>query len=69
MDTAFFSPLTEEPRGLSKTEHWRILSGIPADALWNTGPEALVMDENRGGYGCKDCLNRVYGLRIMGVRS
>ena len=69
MDTAFFSPLTEEPRGRSKTEHWRILSGIPADALWNTGPEALVMDENWGGYGCKDGLPWVKELRAYGVRS
>ena len=26
------------------------------------------MDENRGGYGCKDCLNRVKGCFFMGVR-
>ena len=26
------------------------------------------MDENRGGYGCKDCLNRVKGCFFMCVR-
>ena len=41
---------------------------ILGEWLGNTGLESSVMGENRGGYGCKDCLYRVKGLRVMGVR-
>ena len=37
----------------------RIYSVILGNKVGNTTDPVLVMGENRGGYGCKDCLYRV----------
>ena len=42
---------------------------ILGNKVGNTTDSVLAMGENRGGYGCKDCLYRVKGRRAMGVRS
>ena len=46
----------------------RIHSAILRNAVGNTTDSVLAMGENRGGYGCKDCLYRVKGSWAMGVR-
>ena len=46
----------------------RISLAILEDGFGNTGCEALVMGENRGGYGCKARAYRVKGSWAMGVR-
>ena len=43
--------------------------GILEKGLWNTDFEALIKDENWGGYGCKDGYHWVKELRAYGVRS
>ena len=45
-----------------KSRYRRMQFGILGNGFGNTGCEALVMGENRGRYGCKDCLYRVKGL-------
>ena len=52
----------------ASTLHCRIESGIPGKRFRSTGFEALVMDERRGRYGCKDSLHRMKELLPMGVR-
>ena len=44
-----------------KSRYRRMQFGILGNGFGNTGCEALVMGENRGRYGCKDCLYMVKG--------
>ena len=46
----------------------RISFAILEDGFGNTGCEALVMGENRGGHGCKARAYRVKERWAMGVR-
>ena len=55
--------------GWSKSLYCRTHSAILWNKVGNTTDSVLAMGENRGGYGCKDCLYRVKGRRAMGVRS
>ena len=43
--------------------------GVLGNVLWNTDFEALIKDENRDGYGCKDGLPWVKERLPYGVRS
>ena len=54
--------------GWAKSLYCRTHSAILWNKVGNTTDSVLAMGENRGGYGCKDCLYRVKGRWATGVR-
>ena len=51
-----------------KSRYRRMRFVILGEQFRNAGSDALVTGENRGRYGCKDCLHMVKGLWATGVR-